>query len=55
MQPQMKRVRDSNATVLLSDQKLLSKLAPQVGEAISKVPGLVEIKNGIIPAPQIMR
>ena len=32
------------------DQKLLSKLAPQVIEAISKVPGLVEIKNGIIPA-----
>jgi CzcA family heavy metal efflux pump len=32
------------------DQKLLSKLAPQVADAISKVPGLVEIKNGIVPA-----
>src|SRR5258708_21476195 len=32
------------------DQKLLSKLAPQVTDAISKVPGLVEIKNGIVPA-----
>jgi len=32
------------------DQKLLSRLAPQVTEAISKVPGLVEIKNGIVPA-----
>jgi CzcA family heavy metal efflux pump len=32
------------------DQKLLAKLTPQVVDAISKVPGLVEIKNGIIPA-----
>jgi CzcA family heavy metal efflux pump len=32
------------------DQKLLAKLTPQVADAISKVPGLVEIKNGIIPA-----
>jgi CzcA family heavy metal efflux pump len=32
------------------DQKLLAKLTPHVVDAISKVPGLVEIKNGIIPA-----
>src|SRR6266478_751580 len=32
------------------DEGLLQKLAPQVAEAISSVPGVVEVKNGITPA-----
>jgi CzcA family heavy metal efflux pump len=32
------------------DQNTLSKLAPQVAEVISKVPGVVEVKDGIVPA-----
>jgi multidrug efflux pump subunit AcrB len=32
------------------DEGVLQKLAPQVAEAISTVPGIVEVKNGITPA-----
>src|SRR6202011_169826 len=32
------------------DEGLLQKLAPQGAEAISSVPGIVEVKNGITPA-----
>jgi CzcA family heavy metal efflux pump len=33
-----------------NDEAVLQKLAPQVAEAISAVPGIVEVKNGIVPA-----
>jgi CzcA family heavy metal efflux pump len=33
-----------------NDEATLQKLAPQVAEAISTVPGIVEVKNGITPA-----
>jgi CzcA family heavy metal efflux pump len=33
-----------------NDESTLQKLAPQVAEAISTVPGIVEVKNGITPA-----
>jgi CzcA family heavy metal efflux pump len=32
------------------DEAVLQKLAPKVAEAISTVPGIVEVKNGITPA-----
>jgi Cu/Ag efflux pump CusA len=36
--------------IFSDDEATLQKLAPQVAEAISSVPGVVEVKNGITPA-----
>ena len=36
--------------IFSDDDAVLQKLAPQVAEAITSVPGIVEIKNGITPA-----
>jgi Cu/Ag efflux pump CusA len=36
--------------IFSDDEATLQKLAPQVANAISSVPGVVEVKNGITPA-----
>ena len=36
--------------IFSDDEATLQKLAPQVADAISSVPGVVEVKNGITPA-----